>query len=239
MAGGYQPLATYGAVADIPIEEARFHPGVNDVELIQTGKLGARYLRSADGFQSLVYFHDGERHRVLAFWQDHGAIQRFHMERRAELVELESKESPESPWLTRLEGFRSGIALRQLMGPRMNLEQTDLEVPSPPAVAIVHDAVGLTDVVSVFNIWCELVPTGELAKIQQFRGFMFFSACDFGNGDLTVYLAFRTEEDLVAFQDSDFNAGIQQRVTDAIDAQYASSTFRHGRLLAWTVRQLD
>ncbi|CAN5514303.1 hypothetical protein BH23CHL2_BH23CHL2_18460 [soil metagenome] len=119
MVDGYQPLASYGAQAGRLVEEARFQPGVNDDDLIRAGRLGAQYIRPADGFHSLVYLHDGHRHRVLAFWQDQDSIQRFHSGKRVELLEREIASWPESPWITHLEGFRTGAALRQLMGPRM------------------------------------------------------------------------------------------------------------------------
>ena len=239
MSGGYQPLATYGALADIPFEEARFRPGIDHAELIHAGRFGAAFVRPAPGFQSLIYLHDGERHRVLAFWQDHAAIQRFHREGRAELIACEQAELPGSPWLTHLDEFRGGVARRQLMGPRMSLEQTDLMAPEPPAIAVIYEAAGVRDIDAVLALWQEMAPLRGLARIQQFRGFMFFSACDFGDGNISFYLGFRTPEDHAGFRASATVIALRERMAELVSAQNGALSSRDGQLLGWTVRQIS
>lgn len=238
MSRGYQPLADYGALADIPVEEARFQPGVDHNDMIQAGRFGAAYIRPATGFQSLIYLHDGLRHRVLAFWQDHESTQRFHREQREELLARERVELPDSPWITRLDSFRRGVARRQLLGPRMSLVQTDLETPSPPATVVVCDISGVNDPEPFLDTLQEIAPISSSPMLQRFRGFMFFSACDFGDGDLTLYLSFRTNEDHTAFRASKFVSDFRERAGEIIAAQRATLSTSDGQLLGWTVRQI-
>lgn len=237
MSSGYQPLAAYGALADIPVEEAHFRSGVDHDDMIHAGRFGASYVRPAPGFQSLIYLHDGQRHRALAFWQDREAIEQFHREQREELLERERAELPDSPWITHLKAFRSGIARRQLMGPRMSLEQTDLATPSPPATVTVCDFAGVTDTNPLLDAIQHLASTSGPPRIQQYRGFMFFSVCDFGNGDATLYLSFRTSEDHANFRSSDSAIDMQERLRALADAQQATLSTSDGQLLGWTVRQ--
>ena len=238
MTGGYQPLATYGALADIPVEEARFRPDVDHDDLIRAGRFGAPYIRRAPGFQALIYLHDGQRYRVLAFWQDRGAIERFHQEGRAELVARERAELPESPWVTHLDEFRGGVARRQLMGPRMSLEQTDLAAPAQPAPVAVCDLTGVCDAEPLFALLVELVPAAGAAMLQQFRGFMFSSICDFGDGNISFYLGFRNPEEHAAFRATAAVTALRARMAAVVDAQHATLASSDGHLLGWTVREI-
>lgn len=239
MSGGYQPLASYGPLSDIPVEEARFRADIKHEDLIQAGRFGAAYVRPAPGFQSLLYLHDGLRHRVLAFWQDQESIERFHREHRAELVELERINLPDSPWITGVDEFRSGIARRQLLGPRMSLAQTDLATPSPPTSVHVCDFAGVRDAAPLLDIFDDLIPTAASPELLQFRGFMFLSCCDFGGGNFSFYLGFREPEDQAGFRASDLYENFSRRVESVIQSQRATRTTTNGQLLGWTVRQID
>lgn len=238
MSGEYQPLAAYGALADIPVEEAHFRPGVDHDDMIQAGRFGASFIQPAAGFQSLIYLHDGTRHRVLAFWHDHDSIQRFHDEQREELLARERVELPDSPWITSLERFRSGIARRQLLGPLMSLPQTDLATPRFPAAVVVFDVSGVKDAKPLLDNLNDLVPDRGSALIQQYPGFMFFSLCDFDNEDFTVYMGFRDSPAQANFDTSGYVAGFRERAAPILHEQGATLTANHGHLLGWTVRQI-
>ncbi len=239
MSRGYQPLVAYSALSDVPIEEARFQPGVADENLLEAGRFGGSFIRPAPGFQSMIYLHDGERHRVIAFWQNEVSIEQFHAGRRKELIEQERRELPESPWVHQVESFRRGVARRQLLGPRMGMQQMDLATVSGFAPALIYEVSGATDMAAILELWADLVPRAGAPKIQEYAGFMFFAACDYGAGDFSIYLGFRDRPGCDGFKVSEFAVAYHRAATEILASQDATLTIHEGNTLAWTVRQID
>ncbi len=68
---------------------------------------------------------------------------------------------------------------------------------------------------------------------------MFYGACDFGEGNASVYLAFSDQDDCESFKSSDFTTTFQERAVKLLSVQDATLTQLEGHLLGWTVRQID
>lgn len=236
---GYQPLATYGASSGACVQEARFRPGPSDEALIEAGRLGATYIRPADGFQSLLYMHDGRAARVLAFWRDMLTLRKFHTDTRPKLNEYEQQHWPESPWQTHLLELRDGTAAPHLIGPRMTVDANDMVVWSPPAAVLIRDMTNVQDIQPIARIWNESAPSSCPSALLDQPGFMFFSACDFGAAGATAYIGFHTPEDLEAYAASPFYDEYRQRLDALLDAQQAPSQISRGRLLSWFIKQVN
>jgi hypothetical protein len=238
VSGEYRPLAAYGAQAGIAVQEARFAPGVSDASLVRAGRLGARFIRPTDGFRSLVYLHDGHAARVLAYWRDEAAIQRYHRTVKVALSEHEAAHWPESPWLTSLEGLRVGAATPYLVTPRMTVDHHDVVVWSPPAAVLIHDLNGIRDPEPLLALWEQSAPESERSPLQDHPGFMFFSACDFGDGEFSAYLGFQTADQLERFVATSYYAAYDDRITQLVAAQNAHTTTAHGRILCGCVKEM-
>jgi hypothetical protein len=235
---GYQPLASYGASSGVQVQEARFRPGASDAALIEAGRLGAAYIRPADGFQSLLYMHDEQGGRVLSFWRDRAALDRFHEETRPKLYAYEQEHWPESPWHTHLLGLRNGTATPHLIGPRMTVDANDVVVWSPPAALLACDITGLLDSRPLVEWWSQAAPASGHALWRDHPGFMFFSACEFDGGEASVYAGFQSAGNLDTFMSSAFYGDWNARTCVLVEAQQAAHRITRGRLLSWFIRQV-
>lgn len=238
MSGGYQPLAAYGAQSGIAIQEARFKPGVSDDALVRAGQLGARFIRPSNGFRSLIYMHDGQAARVLSYWRDEAAIQRYHHTVKPELVAYEAAHWPESPWQTHVAGLRDGTATPYLVSPRMTVTHHDIVVWEPPAAVLVRDLSGIQDAATLLALWTAAAPESGRSPLLDHQGFMFFSACDFGGGEFSTYLGFQRAEQLDAFLSSAFYAEYDSAVTAIVESQGAASATLRGRLICGCVKEM-
>jgi hypothetical protein len=238
MSKGYQPLASYGASSGVQVQEARFRPGASDEDMIAAGRIGAAYIRPADGFQSLLYMHDGQAARVLSFWRDRTALQRFHNETRPKLYAYELERWPQSPWLTHLLDFRDGTAAPHFIGPRMTVNADDIVVWSPPAALLVCDMAGLRDTRPLVDWWSQAAPSSGHALWRDQPGFLFFSACLFDGGEASVYAGFQSAGDLDTFMSSTFFGGWNARTCALVEDQQARLQIHRGRLLSWYIKEI-
>ncbi len=238
MSTEYQPLASYGASGGVHVQEARFAPGPSDAALVAAARLGATYIRPADGFQSLIYMHDGEAGRVLSFWRDKVTLQRFHEEVRPKLNAHEKQHWPESPWHTHLLNIDDGVATPHLMSPRMTVDTNDIVVWDPPAALLVCDISGAQDPQPLVEWWSQAAPTRGHSIWRDHRGFMFFSACDFDGQRISVYAGFQSSDTLDAFMSTPFCREWNERTATLLDAQQAQHHTSQGRLLSWFIKQI-
>ena len=238
MANSYQPLATYGALADVPIVEARFRSGATDQHIIRAARSAARFVRGARGFESLMYFYDGSGHRMLAIWRDSADIDRFHERQREEIANIERSEWPDSPWNTHFDGFSRGIAIRHLMGSQMTSGHVDLAVPDEPLVLSIIDVTGMSDSRPLLELCSDLVPSSGSPAIQSHEGFMFVSACTFGNNAVSIVAGFRNDTNRASFDASPFMRKCRNDTESIARSQSAHLSIAEGRLLCWSVKQL-
>lgn len=238
MSDDYQPLAAYGAQSNITIQEARFKPGVSDDALVRAGRIGARFIRPTDGFRSLIYIHDGQRARVLSNWRDEAAIQRYHSTVKPKMMEYEATHWPESPWQTELAGMRTGTATPYLVSPRMTVSHHDIVVWDPPAAVLIHDLSNIRDSAPLLALWTGIAPETGRSPLLDHQGFMFFSACDFGGGDFSVYLGFQSDAQLERFLASPFYAGYERALGEILAAREAERVTARGRLICGCVKHM-
>jgi hypothetical protein len=238
MSRGYQPLASYGASSGVHVQEARFAPGAHDADLIEAARLGARYIRPADGFQSLIYMDDGRAGRVLAFWRDGHTMRRFHEEVRPRLNAYEEQHWPQSPWHTHLLDISDGTATPHLIGPRMTIDNNDIVVWNPPAALLVCDITGVRDPRPLVDWWSQAAPSSGRSTWRDQPGFMFFSACDFDVQRISVYAGFQSRDNLDAFMSTPFYNEWHDGTRALLDSQRATHNTTQGRLLTWFIKEI-